>query len=83
MQKGADIHAQDHRRWTPLFHASAGGVLEVCKLLVQMGAATSSYDITGGLRPIDLASRYEQEDVVAFFCQHARCLRKSSATTTT
>ena len=57
------------RKQTPLHLAAAAGQIEVCKLLLELGASIDATDDLGQ-KPIHVAALNNYSDVVQLFLQH-------------
>ncbi|KAI8629819.1 hypothetical protein F5Y19DRAFT_77450 [Xylariaceae sp. FL1651] len=60
----ADINHQDHRGQTPLSFAAAMGHLDLCRLLLDLGAHVGHRDHIYGQSPLSLAAAHGHRDIV-------------------
>ena len=68
LQHGADVHAQDKEKWTPLHIAAGNGHTEVVELLLEKGADINAKDEYGGT-PLHYAALKGQTEVAEFLLE--------------
>ena len=69
MTKGADVHAKDNRKVTPLHKAVRGGEKEGAELLSASDADVNAKDDDGGT-PLDTAIRKDSSETAALLRKH-------------